>query len=193
MREKLLTVSIHDYWHCGSGRGEGSRLDAQVDRDANGLPYVPGRTLKGLFREALRTLEALNALPENTANRLLGHAASDKQTRHDSNPGLLAISDARLPAELSNWLAGREGQKHLPSLFNVHYSTAIDPLTGAAQDKSLRGMEVAIPLDLECTVSGPEEVAWVESLAATFPLIRAVGGHRQRGYGRCTLAWRNKP
>lgn len=189
MSTHILNVSIHDFWHCGSGRGEGSHADALVDRDVCGLPYVPGRTLKGLLREALAFLEQQQALPVTTSALLFGHAAQPGATRHDSQPGFLAISDARLPAEVSHWLATPGGAVHRHALFRTIYSTALDD-SGVAKDKSLRGIEVAVPLELECEVSGPEGTNWSEFLQQAFPLVRAVGGHRQRGLGRCTLAWR---
>lgn len=187
---RSLRVSIHDYWHCGSGRGVGSHVDARVDLDPNELPYVPGRSLKGLLRDALLLLEAQDGAAPAWADRLFGSApAGEQATRHDSTPGLLAVSDARLPPALAAWLASETGRPHRRSLFRRLASTAIDPDTGAARDRSLRGIEVVVPLELECELHGPAELAWPAALERAFPLVRAVGAHRHRGFGRCTLTW----
>ena len=39
-------------WHCGSGLAAGADVDALVIKDSDGLPYIPGKTMKGLLREA---------------------------------------------------------------------------------------------------------------------------------------------
>ena len=44
-------VTFLDYWHLSSGLSAGSKLDSTVTRDENGLPYIPGKTIKGLIRE----------------------------------------------------------------------------------------------------------------------------------------------
>lgn len=45
---KSITYSIEflGHWHCGSGLAAG----ALVVKDAQGPPFVPGRTVKGLVR-----------------------------------------------------------------------------------------------------------------------------------------------
>ncbi|WBM74942.1 RAMP superfamily CRISPR-associated protein [Saprospira grandis] len=43
-------------WHLGSGLSVGADMDATTIKDENGLPYVPGRTLKGIIRDAAQLL-----------------------------------------------------------------------------------------------------------------------------------------
>ncbi len=50
---RRLRFSLSSYWHIGSGVGAEAVADAQVLRDGDGLPLVPGRTVKGLLREAM--------------------------------------------------------------------------------------------------------------------------------------------
>ena len=45
-------IEFFSNWHCGSGLAAGADVDALVIKDQEGLPYIPGRTLKGLLREA---------------------------------------------------------------------------------------------------------------------------------------------
>ena len=47
-----LRFEIQSFWHAGSGRGDGAVADATVLRSRAGLPILPGRTVKGLLREA---------------------------------------------------------------------------------------------------------------------------------------------
>ena len=50
-------VTFLDYWHLSSGLSAGSKLDSTVTRDENGLPYIPGKTIKGLIREMAELTE----------------------------------------------------------------------------------------------------------------------------------------
>ena len=58
MRTIKYEIEFFSNWHCGSGLAAGADVDALVIKDNNGLPYVPGRTLKGLLREAATILFA---------------------------------------------------------------------------------------------------------------------------------------
>lgn len=60
MTNKTVTLtyslSFYSEWHCGSGLAAGADVDALVVKDRDGLPYVPGKTIKGLVREAVETI-----------------------------------------------------------------------------------------------------------------------------------------
>ncbi|MCK5667062.1 MAG: hypothetical protein KAI17_26425, partial [Thiotrichaceae bacterium] len=105
-------------------------------------------------------------------------------------------SDAVLPEELIAWLSHEEKKTELcQSFFKQISSTRIDPKTGNAIDKSLRNIEVTIPLNLTATLTVLNEDAlnalnweenqtWIDGLTSCFKLIRAVGASRSRGLGR---------
>ena len=44
-------LKFFDYWHISSGLSGGAALDRYVVKDMARLPYVPGKTIKGLVRE----------------------------------------------------------------------------------------------------------------------------------------------
>ncbi|WP_172202829.1 RAMP superfamily CRISPR-associated protein [Niveibacterium sp. COAC-50] len=195
MSYKTLTVTFHDFWHSGSGRGTGNLIDASIDRDAARLPYLPGRQLKGLLREALATLESLGHVATGNTSALFGEGADADagETRHDSKPGALQVSDARLPEPIVAWLqAGnqRDAAKLRAELTRPIFATTIDEASGTARDQSLRSTEVTIPLTLEAQIEGPDSDDWVATLNRALPLIRAAGAHRSRGLGRCTVQWK---
>ena len=48
-----LKIDIQSYWHPSTGRGQGSDVDALAHRDKDGIPCLPGRTIKGLLRDAV--------------------------------------------------------------------------------------------------------------------------------------------
>jgi len=179
-----LEIDSLDWWHCGGGRGAGSHLDAVVDLE-DGLPYLPGRQLKGLLREACRCLEEWGHLEKPaTTFQLFGRPGGPNEDRHASLPGILQVDSARLPADLRKAILFDAGLKS--ALFGELFATALDS-SGSARPKSLRGIQVSVPLRLETTVSGPDDHFWQVTLRRCFPLVRALGAHRSRGLGRCIL------
>jgi len=181
MTRSLLTIEFHDYWHIGSGRGEGKHLDSVVDKDESGLPFVPGRIIKGLLRDALHRLEVWNNpginldSTEMTTQELFGGIVSDLSTttRHDTTPGCLFVGDARLPEDLRIWLSHSDQITQRQNLYRQVFSTAINESSGSAKENSLRGIEVVIPLTLisQVEVLGNNSDAIINRLKRALPLI----------------------
>ena len=51
-----VTVQMLSDWHIGTGDGRVAAVDAQIRRDSDGLPFVPAKTLTGLWRDACETV-----------------------------------------------------------------------------------------------------------------------------------------
>lgn len=192
MTARTLSIDILSYWHPGTGRGSGFHLDAVTHEGADGLPRLPGRTLKGLLRDALWRAEqwGWNEVPSGSTCLLFGPRGEE---REETYPGALRVSDAALPTELAAYLSSADGVALVPGLYREHFSTSIDSATGVAQSHGLRGMRVVVPLELEARISevaGVEAAAdWRQRLQAVFPLITAVGSYRSRGFGRAQVRW----
>lgn len=195
MMTHTLIIDIRSFWHSSAGRDGGNVLDALVYRDNSGLPVLPGRHIKGLLRDATLRAETWgwNGFNSGTTTELFGHKPEDRQSLPIVK-GALKISDAKLARSTSNWLQRTEqGKALIPGLFRNIYSTAIDHETSTAKEKSLRGIEVTIPLKLYTSISvlpGAEApVDWSTRLKQVFPLIDSVGAYRNRGLGRAVLQW----
>lgn len=189
---RVLALTLLDTWHVGSGRGEARHLDALVDRDAYGLPHVPGRMLKGLLRDAALSMVQWGHWDENRVERLFG-SGSDSVT---PKSGLIQVSNAELPQAERDWLVGDDpnARQCRSRLFMTQFQTRIDADTGIAAKGSLRGIEVVIPLSLRADIrlGRPGQPATAQDwkdLDALLPLVRAVGAHKTRGHGRARLAW----
>jgi CRISPR/Cas system CSM-associated protein Csm3 (group 7 of RAMP superfamily) len=196
-----LTAEFQTYWHIGTGRGSGQHLDALVEKDAQGLPYIPGKTIKGLFRDALYKLDNWQAT-KNT-DLLFGlRTDSNEKDRTETQPGLLRFSNVQLVEQA--YLSQPENSQLIPHLFQTLASTAIDEKTGSAKDKSLRMTEVVIPAQLhgEITLLPPiEDSKFAEQqtqllaqpdkiqqlLAQAASLITHIGANKNRGMGRVRL------
>ncbi len=210
-----LRIAFSSYWHCGSGRSEAAAIDAKVVRDALGLPFVPGRTLKGLLRDAVRQAVVLGHVDPAWEGTLFGSAArSDIETSdlvpiEGTDPGVLLVGSGRVPHAVLDWFrsaAPEEVGSLVPNLFAVLSQTAIEQESGAAADHSLRSIEVALPMHLTAHLTlrpahadsgglSDETVAgeWISILKTALPLVDGIGAHRTRGLGRCTLTLEETP
>jgi len=196
MTHAHIFFDIHSFWHAGSGEGRGGDVDASPLRSRAGLPFLPGRTVKGLFREAVQLAEDADQLPAHTTSALFGspaQSAAHNDSAHPSSPGCLSFSDATLGKDFELWAAASHNKPCLSGLFHVLSSTRIDK-HGMAQDKTLRRIEVAVPMQLTATVSliaqPPGHNSWFHVLATAAPLIRSLGSLRHRGLGRVSVTLR---
>ncbi len=186
MSHLTLKVELFGYWQAGTGRGAGAHVDNLTHTDADGLPEIPGRTLKGLLRDAMRQAGSFGWLDSADLHRQLFGVRAEEAGR--SEPGCLRVGSARLGKEERQWLAG-PGRDCIPELFRELHSTAIDPVSGSARAQSLRGTQVALPVVLFAEIGTLREapVNWAEQLRLCLPLIRAVGSGKTRGLGRVQL------
>ncbi|NOZ85852.1 MAG: hypothetical protein GXP49_06250 [Deltaproteobacteria bacterium] len=200
----VLKIDIHSYWHAGSGRGRGAEADAVVMKTRSGLPYLPGRTIKGLVRESMRLAESSGVYPglKGRTDELFGQRDSVVDSEHDKGAGrfnvrsgALRFSDARLgrtQEEHEKWesfASTNKGKELEANLFSILSSTAMDE-KGLAKNKTLRSVEVAVPLTLYAfvePVDGTDPAEWLNDLEKALPLLRALGSKRTRGFGRCTV------
>ena len=211
-----LALTFYAFWHVGTGRGDGPECDAIVRRSDAGLPIVPGRTIAGLCREACQTLEGVRRLVPGRTEELFGTwsvpgpEASNAQAgeseaqrlpppgtaRFDTKPGVLDFRTARLGETYERqrgweqWADGLGSSRDkVDTLYQALAATKIDEQTGTAEAKTLRSIEVAVPLTLYGFVDALEELdaSWCDDLALALPLIRSLGLRRHRGLGRVAL------
>ena len=172
-------IEFFSNWHCGSGLTAGADVDALVVKDAKGLPYVPGKTLKGLLREAAEELNGNNSL----LKKIFGLSGETKLSETDgTRTGEVFFGNATLPegpAILASNLT--------PYLFQAFSSTAIDEKTGIAKDNSLRRIETVVPCTLEGEIRNIPE-GGDSLLEEAMQFIKRMGTGRNRGYGRCKIS-----
>jgi len=190
----ILHIALKTYWHSGTGHGLGAAVDAATYRDADDLPALPGRHIKGLLRDALEQAQAWGwegHADGSLLRALFGHRTEQVGAGEIPASGLLRVSDARLPAQLCAWLRQDAQRAPRAALFRVLQSTAVDEHSASARDHSLRGIEVVVPLDLQADIEplpgATLPSGWDERVRAVLPLIPAVGAHRTRGLGRALL------
>lgn len=173
------TIQLHSYWHCGSGLAAGADVDALVIKDKDGLPYIPGKTIKGLVREAVDDLLAFSGATTVSEDylKLFGYFENkDHLLKSESFFENAVLNAADAKAVKASTLA--------KYLYTSVASTAIDE-QGVASEHSLRKTQVTLPCVLTGRIADvPESMAAVVKQA--FGMIKNLGLDRNRGLGRCT-------
>ena len=184
MKDIHYQITFHTYWHCGSGLSAGADVDALVVKDADGLPFVPGKTMKGLLRDAAELLLQLNPAKYDGCGWLacVGYAAKDGSAY---GQGSAFFANATLQEQEAETIRLQPGLARY--LYSNVTSTAIDETTGTAHEHSLRKMEVTVPCTLKgCIYDVPDDC--VTLLSDSMKVVKRLGVGRNRGLGRCTLA-----
>ena len=198
--EFTLEVAALSPLHLGSGRAD-VNVDAEVVHDRAGLPYFPGKRLKGLIYEsALEVLEmselaGLNLFTEEEMEELFQHnVQSDTQL---TIPNLQFASEEAARQMEEDWLYL---QQHYPDLVSaqdvlslytsLRYQTMIDRETGTAAETSLRNIRV---VDEGLTFCGTVRLKGgtrkkLTILALALRNLSQAGMKRNRGFGRISCA-----
>jgi CRISPR/Cas system CSM-associated protein Csm3 (group 7 of RAMP superfamily) len=169
-------IQFHSFWHAGSGLSGGVLNDNEVIKTTEGLPFLPGKTLKGLLREAAIILEKTSTglVSKKFIDNVFGQA-DDKGT-------LCHFTNAFLSGAIQKLIQLEELGS---TLYQSLSSTAMD-VEGQAKDNSLRTMEVTVPLVLYAQIFDfPNDDSYQEQLNYCLQYIKRMGTKRHRGLGRC--------
>jgi CRISPR/Cas system CSM-associated protein Csm3 (group 7 of RAMP superfamily) len=191
-----LEFIIQSYWHIGTGHEGGAYADALTLKDEQKLPYLPGKSIKGLLRYAFDRSIANHWVPKQLSNDIdmLDLLFGQENTQGNNKQGLLQISSACLTENEVHFLEQNKQAKSM--LYKVTYATAIESNTGVAKDGSLRSTEVTIPMTLIANLSlnskhpsyqkiepqlNENFLNWLE---LALSLITEIGAKRHRGLGK---------
>jgi CRISPR/Cas system CSM-associated protein Csm3 (group 7 of RAMP superfamily) len=189
MKNINYTIEFHTYWHCGSGLSKGADLDSLVVKDSNGLPFVPGKTIKGLLKETVEDIRGFLKKEEDTAlKEFFGYFNGDKvlstieTIEKNMVRGTGFFTNAELSEKEKNAIVSNKAQSFL---YESIASTALDE-NGVAKEHSLRTMQVVVPCVLHGEILDvPEEL--YDELVQALRYIKRLGQNRNRGLGRCTF------
>ena len=191
-----LTLTLKSDTTFGRGDGVAGVVDTEIQHDKYGLPYLSGKTLKGLLgAECAEILFALKQSPSPnleacraSAQRLFGEAGSKMEQTANMHVG-----DAQLPQDLRLAIMDEVDfekitrQEILDTLTAIRRQSAVEAETGAPKKETLRASRVILRetifvarLDFE---REPEEND-LALLAAVVKAFRRAGSERHRGRGR---------
>ncbi len=180
---KTIIYKVHFFsdWHCGSGISSGAQADTLVIKDTNNFPFIPGKTMKGLFKDGAQLLEQLGGCKEKLVQTVFGTEKTANDQHPENHEGSAWFSNATLSRYLQRKLANQN-----KSLYRFFSATAIDR-DGLAKDHSLRRIETTVPLCLYGEISGiPSE--FEEDMKRVTGMVKRLGTGRNRGLGRCDIA-----
>lgn len=185
-------IEFHTDWHCGSGLAAGADVDALVVKDEKGMPFIPGKTIKGLVREAVEEIRGFQGKLDAEAFVKAFGFFDDKEQKEK---GCMFFTNATLEQKKEQDEELKEydiivSNNAARFMYRDIASTAIDD-NGIAKGHSLRKMQVVVP----CTLHGeilnvPDEMA--DEIIQSFGFIKRMGQNRNRGLGRCTITGRKE-
>lgn len=179
MKTIEYTIQFFSQWHCGSGLSAGADVDELVVKDKEGMPFVPGKTMKGLIREAVENYVQFTGKKdkEDLVNDTFGNENNGVNITGSAHFNNSVLSGQEYRAIVSNG-----AQKYL---YKKVTTTAIDA-DGVAKDHSLRSMETVVPCTLHGSITGvPDGMA--DIVCESLGLIKRLGQKRNRGLGRCDI------
>jgi CRISPR/Cas system CSM-associated protein Csm3 (group 7 of RAMP superfamily) len=200
-------VAFLDYWHLSSGLSAGAKLDSTVVRDENGLPYIPGKTIKGLIKEQSNNKQFLEIcfgeegnkigkchflnieIEENTrkfdfVTKCFGSSSDEKDEFYyeEKIVGECNFSNVEIEENTRKFIIQEKLQNQL---FDEIASTKIDE-NGIAKSGSLREIEVVVPLSLYGEIKNiPDE--YKQEMIKALKKVKRMGLNRNRGLGRCVV------
>ena len=202
MKTVKIKISLLGYWYIGTGHEAGAYADSIALKDRDNLPFIPGKTLKGMFRNSAQLCCNNSILTEDEMDVLFGVPGTSLERPCDNNDldndelatsGILHFNNAELTGSEKNEIKEQDLSRHL---YKIIQSTAIDK-NGVAADKSLRSCEVVVPLNFITSISYEDnqkfndtfesEDKLKELLKTLASFITEIGGKRRRGFGRCLV------
>lgn len=196
MTSYVLQIMLQSPLMSGAGEGRVGLVDQDVAFDKLGLPILPGRRLKGLWREAYRDVaDAWSLCGESPipVDRIFGKAGQ----KPGDGDACLHIANAELQeaSSLKPWLSylhHPEIQKLHPDDVVQHFSTvraqtAIDRYTGAARENTLRltrTLRAGLVLRAPLRFVEPPNDSLKNALALGAAALQYMGTARTRGLGK---------
>ena len=163
-------VTFLDYWHLGSGLSGGAKSDSLVAKDSDKLPYLSGKTIKGLAKEMAELF-----CDKSFIDTTFGIEGSEMGKLYFSNAILTKLEREEI---ITNKLQD--------NLYTTLASTQIGT-NGIAVDDSLREIEVVIPITLYGEILDIDSQEDKEKLLKALKMIKRMGLNRNRGLGRCEI------
>lgn len=174
------TITFLSDWHAGSGLSSGADADSVVIKDKNNLPYLPGKTIKGLLKDVFEDFKEVQPTLVNN-DFIKTYFGNFIKKQNESHQGQLFFSNAEL-----NKKEKSEISKEMSNFLYRNIASTKIGKNGVAENGSLRTMQVCVPVVLEAYIDGVLETD-VEKFEKALKCIRHLGANRNRGLGRCKL------
>ena len=195
----ILNISMLSDWHVGTGAGRVGDIDSLVQRDHNGLPYIPAKTLTGIWRDGCELIATgldegnVNGIWSQWVNYLFGNQPALETEAVEFTPieAALSVRSAHFPQSFVSAIGSKK--LLLEAITFVKPGISIDPKNGCAKEDFLRFEEMvragavlnsACQIRLDNLDEQQKQAAFALLIAGT-KLIERLGGKRRRGAGKC--------
>ena len=203
MTEYFLQIKLQSPLTSAAGEGRVGVVDRDIAFDDLGLPILPGRRLKGLWREAYRDVaDAWKLCGESPipVEHIFGE--SGKKTGDGDACMFVANAELQKASSLKEWLKYlQHDQKLHPDDVIQHFAsvraqTAIDRRTGAALENTLRltrTLKAGRVFQVRVSFFEPPDNALLNALSLGAAALQHMGTARTRGLGKvsCRLLARD--
>lgn len=204
MKTYEVKIELLSPLHLGSGHADVIR-DAEAVKDKYGMPFFPGKRLKGLLYEsALEMAEIGKWFTVADVSRLFAREVKDDNALLYIDEGGLCVENFLLPQYMELCNGWEYLQKQYEKLFTnrdvwetyteYRYQTAIDKNTKTAKDTSLRNLIVVdAGMHFEGKIILRNDTAInADILEKALVNLRYAGAKRNRGFGHIKCTFRVK-
>ena len=184
MNDIYYKIEMLDDWHAGSGLSAGVDVDLLVIKDSLNFPFIPGKTLKGLLKDGAMDLVDAGVLEREKVVEIFGEDARKNNNGDEviSKEGNVYFTNAELTLNMKQQL---KEKTHL--LYRKISATAIEK-NGLVKEKSLRRIEMTVPIILFAKIENVSTPDQREILEKCMKMVKRLGSWRNRGYGRCEIS-----
>ncbi|MER6274446.1 RAMP superfamily CRISPR-associated protein [Streptomyces sp900105755] len=198
-----LTLTMLGDWHVGTGAGRHGMVDRSIQLDSDGLPFIPAKTLAGVWRDGCESVVyALDGGERGPWHAWLEYlfgsqpalerlGVIEETGTHRPRPAALFVDSLHYPQAVIAVLRNKPRLRQAATFLKP--GVAIDAATGRAAEKMLRFEEMARGGAVlvgrahltGTTLSAEQQRCAVALLDAGARLVEGLGGKRRRGAGRC--------
>ena len=194
MTEYVLQIKLQSPLTSAAGEGRVGVVDRDVAFDNLGLPILPGRRLKGLWREAYRDVaDAWELCGESPIPVELIFGKSGQRPGYGDACMFIANAELQEEASLRKWLKYLQDKKQLHPDDVVQYfatvraQTAIDRRTGTALENTLRltrTLKAGLVFQARVRFFESPDDALLNALSLGTAALQHMGTARTRGLGK---------
>lgn len=198
-----LKIEMLSDWHIGSGTGRPGSIDRLVQRDSNNLPYIPAKSLTGIWRDGCEFVaQGLDAGQVGIYQQWVNWLFGEQQPEEDRNrlveaaplTAKLSVRSAHFPKPLQDAFHGNPMLQSMTTF--VKPGVRINPHTGSALADCLRfeemtrsGAVLEAEYCIQCDGLSPDQQKMAKAmLVAGALMVERLGAKRRRGAGRCKIS-----
>ena len=204
MTEYILQIKLQSPLTSAAGEGRVGVVDRDIAFNDLGLPILPGRRIKGLWREAYRdVVDAWKLCGESSIP--VEHIFGESGQKPSDGDACMFVANAEIQeaSSLREWLKHlQHDQKLHPDNVVQHFAsvraqTAIDRRTGAALENTLRltrTLKADLVFQARVRFFEPPDNALLNALSLGAAALQHMGTARTRGLGKvcCRLLARDE-